>query len=135
MVNLPAGTQTTLVGAAAGATVGAAVEYFVNQRGQLRKGGTTALAKTGTIGATTGALAVNAFIPQPGMDSMSRTRPNAFNLGAAGFGLGLTYSILKDTDNIIRNLAIGSITGGILGHLTDQYGLLGRIGRRDNRLA
>ena len=128
-MNLPAGTQTTLVGAAAGATVGATVEYFVNQRGQLREGGTMALAKTGAIGATTGALAVNAFIPQAGTMEGSRTRPNAFNFGAVGFGLGLTYSILRDTDNIIRNLAIGSITGGILGHLTDQYGLLGRIGR------
>ena len=134
-MNLPAGTQTTLVGAAAGATVGATVEYFVNQRGQLREGGTVALAKTGAIGATTGALAVNAFIPQAEMMEGTRTRPNAFNFGAAGFGLGLTYSILRDTDNIIRNLAIGSITGGVLGHLTDQYGLLGRIGKRDNRLA
>jgi len=131
-MNLPAGTQTTFVGAAAGATVGATVEYFVNQRGQLREGGTMALAKTGAIGATTGALAVNAFIPQAGAAEGMRTRPNAFNFGAAGFGLGLTYSILRDTDNIIRNLAIGSITGGILGHLTDQYGLLGRIGRKSN---
>ena len=123
-MNLPAGTQTTFVGAAAGATVGAAVEYFVNQRGQLREGGTMALAKTGTIGATTGALAVNAFIPQAGAMEGARTRPNAFNFGAAGFGLGLTYSILRDTDNIIRNLAIGSVSGGILGYLTDQYNLL-----------
>lgn len=119
-MNLPAGTQTTLVGAAAGATVGASVEYFVNQRGQLREGGTMALAKTGAIGATTGALAVNAFVaPADG-----GKKPNAFNFGAAGFGLGLTYSILRDTDNIIRNLAIGSVSGGILGYLTDQYKLL-----------
>lgn len=131
-MNLPAGTQTTFVGAAAGATVGATVEYFVNQRGQLREGGTVALAKTGAIGATTGALAVNAFIPQEGMMEGARTRPNAFNFGAAGFGLGLTYSILRDTDNIIRNLAIGSVSGGILGYLTDEYGLLGRIGRNSN---
>ena len=133
-MNLPAGTQTTFVGAAAGATVGATVEYFVNQRGQLREGGTMALAKTGAIGATTGALAVNAFIGRPTGIEGVRTKTNAFNFGAAGFGLGLTYSILRDTDNIIRNLAIGSITGGVLGHLTDQYGLLGRIGKRDTRI-
>ena len=133
-MNLPAGTQTTFVGAAAGATVGATVEYFVNQRGQLREGGTVALAKTGAIGATTGALAVNAFIGRPTGIEGVRTKTNAFNFGAAGFGLGLTYSILRDTDNIIRNLAIGSITGGVLGHLTDQYGLLGRIGKRDTRI-
>lgn len=133
-MNLPAGTQTTFVGAAAGATVGATVEYFVNQRGQLREGGTVALAKTGAIGATTGALAVNAFIGKPtGIEGM-RSKTNAFNFGAAGFGLGLTYSILRDTDNIIRNLAIGSVTGGILGYLTDEYGLLGRIGKTDNRI-
>jgi len=131
-MNLPAGTQTTFVGAAAGATVGATVEYFVNQRGQLREGGTMDLAKTGAIGATTGALAVNAFIPQAGAVEGTRTRSNAFNFGAAGFFFGLGYSVFKDTDNIIRNLAIGSVSAGILGYLTDQYGLLGRIGRKDN---
>ena len=125
---LPAGTQTTVVGAAAGAAVGASVDYFVGQRGQLREGGMAGLAKSGAIGATTGALAVN-FMPQrAGLDG-PRTRSNAFNFGAGGFFLGLGYSVFRDTDNIIRNLAIGSVSAGILGYLTDQYGLLGRFGR------
>jgi hypothetical protein len=123
-MELPAGTQTTVVGATAGAAVGVAAEYFVAQRGNLSEYGASKLAKSAALGGTTGALAINAWA---GKDNNSLM----FNFGTLGFVAGLGYSLYqKDMDSLIRNIAIGSTLGGSLGYLSGQYGLLGRFGRR-----
>lgn len=123
---LPAGTQTTVIAAVGGAGVAAAAEFYLDHRGIVAKGAVKDIVASGAFGGATGALAANAWAYNTSGQNGPKVKSMAFNFGTAGFlGLIIYSGVRGQWDNVIRNAALGSIVGGGIGFLTDQYMSLG----------
>lgn len=119
---LPAGTQTTVIAAVGGAGVAAAAEFYLDHRGIVAKGAVKDIAASAAFGGATGALAANAWAYNTSGQNGPKVKSMAFNFGTVGFlGLIIYSGVRGQWDNVIRNAALGSILGGGLGFLTDQY--------------